>query len=435
MEGSFHTTLTAARLGAEWAWAAIYRELAPRVLRYLRSRGAADPEDLLGAVFLDAVQGLPRFKGGHAEFRAWVFTIAHDRFVDDVRRRPRQPGNSAPPETFAETAASDHAGHHATASLEFEGARGALEQLPPDQRDVLLLRVVMGLNIGDTARALGKTQGAVKSLQAKGLATLARDLSSRAVSFQALSAAQRVVMSRTRDIDARAFDRILAGKAPTGDDGLQVIADFVHDLNATFPEDPVPNAVAAVHIAAIVAAAQVVAESGDVAVRLVRGGSSIRRGGGRKKRRVVAKLAAASAAFLMLFCGLAVAGTLPVAVQSFASRAASAVGVTIPRPDTQTTTPRAAVANPAAGASHPAEAAPTAKRRSIVKPTRMQGGDQTKSQGDPHSQRQSGKRQSSQGQGQDAGHQHGQGQGARDPHRQGQGAGDQLGQGKGGGGK
>ena len=58
MEQTFHTTLS----------------LAPGVLRYLRARGASEPEELLGAVFLDVVRALPRFDGGHPELRTWVFT-------------------------------------------------------------------------------------------------------------------------------------------------------------------------------------------------------------------------------------------------------------------------------------------------------------------------------------------------------------------------
>jgi RNA polymerase sigma-70 factor (ECF subfamily) len=126
---TFLTTLGAARTGAEWAWTVIYRDLAPSVLRYLRARGAREPEQLLGDVFLDVVRALPRFEGGHAEFRTWVFTIAHHRLVDDLRRRRRQPCVSAVTETLAEAAGSGDCEDDAVRLLEGVEVRRVLERL------------------------------------------------------------------------------------------------------------------------------------------------------------------------------------------------------------------------------------------------------------------------------------------------------------------
>src|SRR3954470_22954958 len=88
---AFEDVLGAARAGAEWAWERIYAELSPRVAGYLRALGAGDPEDLVGEVFLQVVRGLDGFEGDEAAFRTWVFTIAHRRLVDDLRRRRRRP--------------------------------------------------------------------------------------------------------------------------------------------------------------------------------------------------------------------------------------------------------------------------------------------------------------------------------------------------------
>lgn len=185
MKDSFHTTLEAARLGAEWAWAAIYRDLAAGVLRYLRARRAPEPEELLGAVFLDVVRGLPRFAGGHDELRTWVFTIAHHRLVDELRSRRRRPVEPASEEDLIAAGPAGDGEDDAMRPLGAEQARRVLGRLSPDQRDVLLLRILVGLNIAEAAQVLGKTQGAVKSLQSRGLAALAREFSSEAVSFGA----------------------------------------------------------------------------------------------------------------------------------------------------------------------------------------------------------------------------------------------------------
>jgi RNA polymerase sigma-70 factor (ECF subfamily) len=184
LEDSFRTTLEAARVGAEWAWTAIYRDLAPGVLRYLRARGAAEPEDLLGTVFLEVVRALPRFEGGHADFRAWVLAIAHRRLIDELRCRRRRPLEPAADETLQASSPSGDAEDDAVRSMEADRIRGILERLSADQRDVLLLRILLGLSIEETARVLHKTPGAVKSLQARGLARLRRQISRQAVSFQ-----------------------------------------------------------------------------------------------------------------------------------------------------------------------------------------------------------------------------------------------------------
>ncbi|MFA4964977.1 MAG: sigma-70 family RNA polymerase sigma factor [Thermoleophilia bacterium] len=186
MEESFHTTLEAARLGAEWAWTAIYRDVAPGVLRYLRARAAAEPEDLLGGVFLEVVRALPRFTGGHSEFRAWVFTIAHHRLVDDVRWRRRRPVATTSCEDLVAAVPLGNGEDDALHPLVTKEVCRLLDHLAPDQRDVLLLRVLAGLSIVETADVLGKRPGAVKSLQVRGLAALRRALSSEAVSFAAL---------------------------------------------------------------------------------------------------------------------------------------------------------------------------------------------------------------------------------------------------------
>jgi len=174
MEG-FDSVLTAARAGAEWAWDRLYRELAPPVRGYLRGHGASEPDDLTGEVFLGLVRDLPRFAGDERDFRAFVFTIAHRRLVDDLRRRSRRPVSPAEPGVIAETAgAGGDVGDEALAALDEERVRAAIEQLPPDQRSVLLMRILGDLTIEEIARAVGKRPGAVKALQRRALRRVER---------------------------------------------------------------------------------------------------------------------------------------------------------------------------------------------------------------------------------------------------------------------
>jgi RNA polymerase sigma factor (sigma-70 family) len=188
----FSAILEAARTGGEWAWAALYRDLAPSVRGYLRARGASDPDDVLGEVFLQLVRDLRSFEGSEREFRAWVFTVAHHRLLDSKRyerRRPSAPApdevlNAAKPPHDAETDALDH--------LELERARRLIGRLSPDQQSVLLLRLFGQLTVDEVGEALGKRPGAIKALQRRGLAALERQLSKEGVTLPAVPTLTRV---------------------------------------------------------------------------------------------------------------------------------------------------------------------------------------------------------------------------------------------------
>ena len=82
--------LPAAQAGQPWALRVLYDELAPRVHGYLRSRGAAEAEDLTSEVFLAVFPRLGTVTGGAAGLRTLVFSVAHARLVDELRRRSRR---------------------------------------------------------------------------------------------------------------------------------------------------------------------------------------------------------------------------------------------------------------------------------------------------------------------------------------------------------
>ena len=169
MDG-FESVLAGARAGADWAWDRLYRELAPTVRGYLRGHGATDPDDLMGEVFLGLVRELPRFEGDERDLRALVFTIAHRRLVDDLRKRSRRPVSPSEPALIAETAgAGGDVEEEALAALDEAGVKAAIEALPADQRAVLLLRILGDLTIEQIAEAVGKRPGAVKALQRRAL--------------------------------------------------------------------------------------------------------------------------------------------------------------------------------------------------------------------------------------------------------------------------
>ena len=185
----FSSLLIAAQTGAPWALERVYRELAPTVAGYLRVQGALEPDDLTSEVFLKVFQNLGTFSGTEEQFRSWVFTIAHHRLVDARRAQARRP-------QLADHAQDqDHAAPYGQAGLDTdveatvmrhlseERVRRLCDQLSPDQRDVLLLRLVADMTLQQTAEALGKTTGAVKALQHRSVAALQRLLEREGVSL------------------------------------------------------------------------------------------------------------------------------------------------------------------------------------------------------------------------------------------------------------
>jgi RNA polymerase sigma-70 factor (ECF subfamily) len=146
------------------------------VLGYLRARGAAEPEDLVGEVFLQLARNIRAFEGDESQFRSWVFTIAHHRLVDEQRARIRRPADPSPGDELRPTLWVDAAEDQALGRLSVERAHALIRSLSPDQSDVLLMRVLGGLTVDEVAGVLGKRRGAVKALQRRALASLQRTL-------------------------------------------------------------------------------------------------------------------------------------------------------------------------------------------------------------------------------------------------------------------
>ena len=169
----FDEILAAARLGQPWALDALFRAYSGPVAGYVRARSPAETDDIVSEVFLSALTSLDRFSGDESDFRGWLFTIAGRRVVDDLRRRGRRvETTSYEPETDARTDAS--AEDRSLDRLGEQWARSVLDRLAPDQREVLLLRVIADLTVEQVATQLGKSPGAVKQLQRRGLAAAAK---------------------------------------------------------------------------------------------------------------------------------------------------------------------------------------------------------------------------------------------------------------------
>jgi RNA polymerase sigma-70 factor (ECF subfamily) len=172
----FPEVLVAAQGGDEQAFAVLWRELQPAVLRYFQVVGQEAAEDLAADTWVSIIGGLGRFRGDEQAFRAWVFTMARHRAIDWHRQAARWPSSSVPDERLAERPAPDDP---VAAVLEGHSTRAALAlvaELPPDQAEVVALRVLGGLEVAEVARIVGKRPGAVRVLAHRGLRRLARKL-------------------------------------------------------------------------------------------------------------------------------------------------------------------------------------------------------------------------------------------------------------------
>lgn len=172
----FDAVLAAAKLGQAWAFQRLFDWLGRPVAAYLRGAGLEDADGTANEVFLRVFGGIDRFDGTEGRFRSWVFAIAHNLVIDERRRRSRRPRQVELHDDAGAKVPGASADDAVLVALGDERVRALLGGLPPDQRDVLLLRIVADLSIEETAATLGKKPGAVKSLQHRAVAALRRRL-------------------------------------------------------------------------------------------------------------------------------------------------------------------------------------------------------------------------------------------------------------------
>lgn len=167
----------AARRLEDGAWQTLYERHYPRLYSYLYYRvGDVDgAEDLTAQVFERAVRSIGRFQHRGASLGAWLMRIAQNLAHDHYRRQKVRPPD---PLELNETwfRGSDDPAHRAVHNETSRLLREALERLTPEQRDVILLRFVARMTSPEIAKAMGKTAGAVKAIQHRGLASLRREL-------------------------------------------------------------------------------------------------------------------------------------------------------------------------------------------------------------------------------------------------------------------
>jgi RNA polymerase sigma-70 factor (ECF subfamily) len=133
-----------------------------------------DAEDLTTQTFLKMLEAIGRFRWRSVPFSAWLFRIAHNLAMDHFRTRRRLQTEDEVPEPAGseESSAEDQA----LDSLGRTGMLELIERLSAEQRQVLTLKFLFGFVNAEVAGILGKSEGAVKSLQHRALASLEKQL-------------------------------------------------------------------------------------------------------------------------------------------------------------------------------------------------------------------------------------------------------------------
>lgn len=167
----FEDRLRAAQQGDGDAFAAIWRQFQPGLLRYLTVKAAPVAEDLDADVWTRILRALPAFKGDEQSFKAWLYTTARNRLIDWYRSGQRRM-EAVEITRFAAMAADNHVEQEAADRLATDAALALIGQLPPAQAEAVMLRVVAGLDVARVARVMGRSPGAVRVLCHRGLRLL-----------------------------------------------------------------------------------------------------------------------------------------------------------------------------------------------------------------------------------------------------------------------
>ena len=176
--GELDPALDAARRGEEWGVTQLWTELNPPLERYLHALVGQAAQDVASETWLQAARDLHGFRGDAVGLRVWLFRMARNRAVDELRRagrrreellaEPIEAGGAFVPDTAAQV----------EERLSTQWALELVCELPPDQAEAVLLRVVAGLDAKQCGQILGKRPGTVRVAAMRGLRNLAARLDS-----------------------------------------------------------------------------------------------------------------------------------------------------------------------------------------------------------------------------------------------------------------
>ena len=183
-DGRRRPKISALKSGEPAAWRWFVDEFGQSLVNYAARMGHSDPEEVMGATMEAVARGVARFEGNHKQFRSYVFSVAHARIVDDLRKSARRT-NLGQEWLESQQHHDDHDlggedtgfGAMVGDAFDSEVLTAALARLSDDQRTMIYLRYVEGLSTKETADAVGKSEVATRVALSRGLGQLREILS------------------------------------------------------------------------------------------------------------------------------------------------------------------------------------------------------------------------------------------------------------------
>ena len=179
----FASVLARAQRGDEAAFACLWLDVNPALVRYLRVVSGEVDEDVAAETWVTVVRGLVRFHGDEMAWRGWVFTTARRRAVDEGRRRARRRTASVSGSGDPMKLAGPDPAQVVLEDLDTEAALALVATLAPLQAEVIVLRVIAGLDVESVARLVGRRPGAVRVAAHRGLRRLAQIMATEGVTL------------------------------------------------------------------------------------------------------------------------------------------------------------------------------------------------------------------------------------------------------------
>ena len=176
----FEQVLSRAQEGDAQAFAELWRDANPMLLRYLRVTAGAPAEDIASHAWIRVIEALISFRGDEPGFRRWLVTIARNHHLDLVRRAGRRSErlvDDVVDLVDRSGAIAPDAAAQAEESMSTQAALNLIATLPADQAEMIVLRVVMGLDVADVAAVVGRSPGAIRVAVHRALRKLGESLS------------------------------------------------------------------------------------------------------------------------------------------------------------------------------------------------------------------------------------------------------------------
>ncbi|NIM05282.1 MAG: sigma-70 family RNA polymerase sigma factor [Armatimonadetes bacterium] len=154
----------------------LYEENFDKIYRYivLKIGDRTEAEDMTQQVFLKAFKSISGYKSKGNPFSSWLFRIAHNQVVDYWRKKSKRA--TVPLEETLVGSSNSSPGSDAERKMDIESLVAATKRLTGLQREVVSLRFAGGLSVAQVAKAMGKSEGAIKALQHSAIISLRKML-------------------------------------------------------------------------------------------------------------------------------------------------------------------------------------------------------------------------------------------------------------------